>query len=159
MTFHFLYDIILNVLREWRNWQTRTFEGRVVLPYGFNSRLPHQQKEDFQPEILFLFLWERLNPLALRTFAPLSTIVSNRTLFALKLGCESGAHTPLEVRRARSSGAECGYIRQRRNSRPFPEILFLFLWERLNSFFQLTPLVSLHAIFYNHISLFSFQHL
>ena len=35
--------IILNVLREWRNWQTRTFEGRVVLPYGFNSRLPHQK--------------------------------------------------------------------------------------------------------------------
>ena len=31
-------------LREWRNWQTRTFEGRVVLPYGFNSRFPHQKR-------------------------------------------------------------------------------------------------------------------
>ncbi len=30
--------------REWRNWQTRTFEGRVVYPYGFKSRLSHQQK-------------------------------------------------------------------------------------------------------------------
>ena len=34
-------------MREWRNWQTRTFEGRVVLPYGFNSRFPHQQKTHF----------------------------------------------------------------------------------------------------------------
>ena len=43
--------------REWRNWQTRTFEGRVVLPYGFNSRLPHQQKENFcLPKVLFLFI-------------------------------------------------------------------------------------------------------
>ena len=30
--------------REWRNWQTRTFEGRVVTPYGFKSRFSHQQK-------------------------------------------------------------------------------------------------------------------
>ena len=29
-------------LREWRNRQTRTFEGRVVIPYGFKSRLSHQ---------------------------------------------------------------------------------------------------------------------
>ena len=28
--------------REWRNRQTRTFEGRVVIPYGFKSRLSHQ---------------------------------------------------------------------------------------------------------------------
>ena len=28
--------------RPWRNWQTRTFEGRVVIPYGFKSRLSHQ---------------------------------------------------------------------------------------------------------------------
>ena len=28
-------------LREWRNRQTRTFEGRVVIPYGFKSRLSH----------------------------------------------------------------------------------------------------------------------
>ena len=40
-------SIIPSVPREWRNWQTRTFEGRVVLPYGFNSRLPHQQKSLF----------------------------------------------------------------------------------------------------------------
>ena len=30
-------------LREWRNRQTRTFEGRVVIPYGFKSRLSHQR--------------------------------------------------------------------------------------------------------------------
>ena len=29
-------------MREWRNRQTRTFEGRVVIPYGFKSRLSHQ---------------------------------------------------------------------------------------------------------------------
>ena len=29
-------------MREWRNWQTRTFEGRVVTPYGFKSRFSHQ---------------------------------------------------------------------------------------------------------------------
>ena len=32
-------------VREWRNWQTRTFEGRVVYPYGFKSRLSHQTKK------------------------------------------------------------------------------------------------------------------
>ena len=31
--------------REWRNRQTRTFEGRVSLMYGFKSRFPHQQEE------------------------------------------------------------------------------------------------------------------
>ena len=31
-------------LREWRNRQTRTFEGRVSSTYGFKSRLPHQQR-------------------------------------------------------------------------------------------------------------------
>ena len=31
--------------REWRNWQTRTFEGRVDSPYGFKSRLSHQTKK------------------------------------------------------------------------------------------------------------------
>ena len=30
-------------MREWRNWQTRTFEGRVVTPYGFKSRFSHQK--------------------------------------------------------------------------------------------------------------------
>ena len=30
--------------REWRNWQTRTFEGRVIPSYGFKSRLSHQKK-------------------------------------------------------------------------------------------------------------------
>ena len=32
-------------MREWRNWQTRTFEGRVVTPYGFKSRFSHQKQE------------------------------------------------------------------------------------------------------------------
>ena len=31
-------------MREWRNWQTRTFEGRVSLMYGFKSRLSHQRE-------------------------------------------------------------------------------------------------------------------
>ena len=30
--------------REWRNRQTRTFEGRVFSTYGFKSRLSHQTK-------------------------------------------------------------------------------------------------------------------
>ena len=29
-------------MSEWRNWQTRTFEGRVGQPCGFKSRLRHQ---------------------------------------------------------------------------------------------------------------------
>ena len=33
-------------MREWRNRQTRTFEGRVVIPYGFKSHLSHQTKDD-----------------------------------------------------------------------------------------------------------------
>ena len=31
------------VVREWRNRQTRTFEGRVFTTYGFKSRLSHQE--------------------------------------------------------------------------------------------------------------------
>ena len=45
MTSPALSAIIQNVprnMREWRNRQTRTFEGRVVIPYGFKSRLSHQ---------------------------------------------------------------------------------------------------------------------
>ena len=34
-----------NVTREWRNWQTRTFEGRVDSPYGFKSRFSHQMTQ------------------------------------------------------------------------------------------------------------------
>ena len=34
----------MTVAREWRNRQTRTFEGRVVIPYGFKSRLSHHPK-------------------------------------------------------------------------------------------------------------------
>jgi hypothetical protein len=29
-------------MHQWRNWQTRTFEGRVIYSYGFKSRLVHQ---------------------------------------------------------------------------------------------------------------------
>ena len=35
-------------MREWRNWQTRTFEGRVVTPYGFKSRFSHQKAPAMQ---------------------------------------------------------------------------------------------------------------
>ncbi len=30
------------MMHQWRNWQTRTFEGRVIYSYGFKSRLVHQ---------------------------------------------------------------------------------------------------------------------
>ena len=40
------------VVREWRNRQTRTFEGRVFTTYGFKSRLSHQE-EDSDFGILF----------------------------------------------------------------------------------------------------------
>ena len=39
--------IIAMFTREWRNWQTRTFEGRVDFPYGFKSRLSHQSECSF----------------------------------------------------------------------------------------------------------------
>ena len=42
MTNPFCGGILYKHLREWRNRQTRTFEGRVVIPYGFKSRLSHQ---------------------------------------------------------------------------------------------------------------------
>ncbi len=32
-----------HLMREWRNRQTRTFEGRVFTTYGFKSRLSHQE--------------------------------------------------------------------------------------------------------------------
>ena len=43
-------------MREWRNWQTRTFEGRVVTPYGFKSRFSHHKKAlAFASAFLLLF--------------------------------------------------------------------------------------------------------
>ena len=41
-------------MREWRNWQTRTFEGRVVTPYGFKSRFSHQNKRGWQKPSSFV---------------------------------------------------------------------------------------------------------
>ncbi len=38
-------------MREWRNWQTRTFEGRVVTPYGFKSRFSHQEKREVRKSV------------------------------------------------------------------------------------------------------------
>ncbi len=42
LTNQILSRIIIKHSREWRNRQTRTFEGRVSLMYGFKSRFPHQ---------------------------------------------------------------------------------------------------------------------
>ena len=40
--------------RMWRNWYTRTFEGRVALPYEFESRHPHFLiKYETRPIFLF----------------------------------------------------------------------------------------------------------
>ena len=43
-------------MREWRNWQTRTFEGRVVTPYGFKSRFSHQDTVILLGHRVFSFL-------------------------------------------------------------------------------------------------------
>ena len=59
LTTPFLSAIIQNVprnMREWRNRQTRTFEGRVVIPYGFKSRLSHQNRQAFNKACRFFFL-------------------------------------------------------------------------------------------------------
>ncbi len=45
--------------REWRNWQTRTFEGRVVYPYGFKSRLSHQKEKGCIASLFLLILRAR----------------------------------------------------------------------------------------------------
>ena len=34
-------------MRRWRNWQTRTFEVRVVYPWGFESPPSHQKASRF----------------------------------------------------------------------------------------------------------------
>ena len=59
MTNQSWWCIIEKPLREWRNRQTRTFEGRVVLPYGFDPRFPHQQKQHLCKQVLFLLVWKR----------------------------------------------------------------------------------------------------
>ena len=57
LTKSFFSCIIIKPLREWRNRQTRTFEGRVISSYGFKSRFPHQQKRNFcLPKVPFLFI-------------------------------------------------------------------------------------------------------
>ena len=62
LTLPLLFDIISFVvrkgelnMREWRNRQTRTFEGRVVIPYGFKSRLSHQKADELLVCLLFIF--------------------------------------------------------------------------------------------------------
>ena len=52
--------------REWRNRQTRTFEGRVVIPYGFKSRLSHQNRVDTLRLSALFFCWD-LNPKRVRS--------------------------------------------------------------------------------------------
>ena len=47
-------------MREWRNWQTRTFEGRVVTPYGFKSRFSHHN--DTRKCVVFVLLYEDIFP-------------------------------------------------------------------------------------------------
>ena len=59
--------ILFKHLREGRNRQTRTFEGRVVITYGFKSRLSHQiTSSHISVDSLFLCLetGRDLNPLA-----------------------------------------------------------------------------------------------
>ena len=49
-------------MREWRNRQTRTFEGRVVIPYGFKSRLSHQQNGNcFAVTVLFYVIYYEIH--------------------------------------------------------------------------------------------------
>ena len=49
--------ILFKHLREWRNRQTRTFEGRVVTPYGFKSRFPHHFKPKLNPSSVWVFFF------------------------------------------------------------------------------------------------------
>ena len=63
LTLPLLFDIISFVVRNgelnmrvWRNRQTRTFEGRVVIPYGFKSHHSHQKADELLVCLLFLFL-------------------------------------------------------------------------------------------------------
>ncbi len=67
LTNYICSGIVYEHSREWRNRQTRTFEGRVVIPYGFKSRLSHQIKNlHFSVGSLFLCqeIGRDLNPLA-----------------------------------------------------------------------------------------------
>ena len=41
-------SLLVNTVRMWRNWYTRTFEGRVALPCEFESRHPHFQSKSDQ---------------------------------------------------------------------------------------------------------------
>ena len=43
-------------MRGWRNWQTRTFEVRVVYPWGFESPPSHQKASRF---LTCLFFYEQ----------------------------------------------------------------------------------------------------
>ena len=56
MTIQINCCIILSFAREWRNRQTRTFEGRVFPTYGFKSRLPHhkRQRSAFRTPLSFI---------------------------------------------------------------------------------------------------------
>ena len=44
----------------WRNWYTRTFEGRVGLPCGFKSRHRHHKRSNDRKPLLLLFMSREL---------------------------------------------------------------------------------------------------
>ena len=55
-------------MREWRNRQTRTFEGRVVIPYGFKSRLSHQEKHFLGSAFQFYSQLKIIPPMTLQFY-------------------------------------------------------------------------------------------
>ena len=72
----FVMPYNVTVARGWRNWQTRTFEGRMVTPCGFKSRSSHQNKGLVFDQSFFCFS-ERV---ALTRFASKYAIPSLRSL-------------------------------------------------------------------------------
>ena len=82
--------ILFKHLREWRNRQTRTFEGRVVIPYGFKSRLSHQKRHPIG--CLFYFVFARSQ---LRLSALADNFISN--LFELHSRCEPKNEVMLRI--------------------------------------------------------------
>ena len=105
------------------------FHSLVTHPFIFSPKTPcvldsgsHTPPEDrgaCSPGAGCGYIRRRRNSRAPQMRCFFHSLVTHPFIFPLKTPCvlDSGSHTPPEDRQARLSGAGCGYIRRRRNSR------------------------------------------
>ena len=105
-------------MREWRNWQTRTFEGSVICSYGFKSRFSHQNKKD-TISVSFLFscimCYRDLNAALRKTFGECFFAVTEEFFVAqlyFRTPCLKKFKSKVPFLAPKQKGHHCGTCRR-----------------------------------------------